>query len=122
MKLISPNELNDLINFSDEIMYAIGNIVQNAVEHATENIDVQIFWNKEIIDMTISDDGKGFLNEILDKIGNPYISSRNNQKNMGLGIFIAKNFIENADGSIKFSNKSNNNGALVKISLKRKIL
>jgi len=49
-------------------------------------------------------------------IGNPYISDRKNENNMGLGIFISKNLIENIGGKIEFYN---NNGSVVEISLKR---
>ena len=110
-----------LINFSDEIMYGLGNIIQNASEHAKTNIDVNISWNKKYIFISVNDDGNGFTNEILERIGNPYISSKNNERNMGLGIFIAKNLIENIGGTIKFYNQTNNNGSVVEISLKRNI-
>ena len=105
-----------LINFSDEIMYGLGNIIQNATEHAKKCIDVNISWNNEYILVSIKDDGKGFTKEILEMIGNPYISDRKNENNMGLGIFISKNLIGNIGGKIEFYN---NNGSVVEISLKR---
>ena len=40
---------------------------------------------------------------------------------MGLGIFIAKNLIENMKGNINFYN-SNNNGAVVEIKFDKTIL
>ena len=118
---INKLKINDepLIKFSDEIMYGLGNIIQNAIEHARNSIDINISWNKEYIFISIKDDGKGFTNEILEKIGNPYISSKNNENNMGLGIFIAKNLIENIGGNMKCYNKNNNLGSVVEISLHR---
>ena len=106
-----------LIKFSDEIMYGLGNIIQNAIEHAINCIDVNISWNTEYIFVSIRDDGKGFTNEILEGIGHPYISNKNNEHSMGLGIFIAKNLIENIGGNIRFYNKNNNLGSIVEISL-----
>jgi len=118
---INKLKINDepLIKFSDEIMYGLGNIIQNAIEHARNSIDINISWNKEYIFISIKDDGKGFTNEILEKIGNPYISSKNNENSMGLGIFIAKNLIENIGGNMKCYNKINNLGSVVEISLHR---
>ena len=118
---INKLKINDepLIKFSDEIMYSLGNIIQNAIEHARNSIDINISWNKEYIFISIKDDGKGFTNEILEKIGNPYISSKNNENSMGLGIFIAKNLIENIGGNMKCYNKNNNLGSVVEISLHR---
>ena len=79
-------------------MYGLGNIVQNAIQHANLIVKVDIYWNETQFNIIICDDGNGFAKEILDKIGNPYISKDNN--GMGLGIFIAKNLIENIEGSI----------------------
>jgi len=98
-------------------MYGIGNIIQNAVEYAKKTIIVNLLWDKEILKIYIIDDGKGFLKETLDKIGNPYISTKN-KKGMGLGIFIAKNLIENIGGKIYFSNNIDSKGSTVEINLK----
>ena len=67
----------------------------------------------------ISDDGNGFPKDILDRLGEPYVS-RNN-KGMGLGIFISKNLIENLGGQILFFNSKQNN-AIVEIKLNKDIL
>ena len=56
---------------------------------------------------------------MLDKLGEPYISK--NKKGMGLGIFIAKNLIENMKGNIIFYN-SNKNGGVVEIKFDKTIL
>ena len=112
-------EEEPLINYSDEIMYGLGNIIQNAIEHSREKINVNISWNKEFIFISVQDDGKGFTNEILERIGDPYISNKDDEESMGLGIFIAKNLIENIGGSIKFFNKTKYVGSVVEISLIR---
>ena len=119
---ISSNGSEPRIKYMDELMYGIGNIIQNAIQHAKKNITVNISWNKEVINILIIDDGKGFSKEILDQIGNPYIS-KNKDNGMGLGIFIAKNLIENIGGKILFNNNLNNiSGSKVEIELKRELL
>ena len=72
-----------------------------------------------IATFTISDDGNGFPKDIIDKLGEPYIS-KNNQ-GMGLGIFIAKNLIENMGGNLDFYNSQENN-AVVEITFDNSIL
>ena len=119
---ISSNGSEPRIKYMDELMYGIGNIIQNAIQHAKKNITINISWNKEVINILIIDDGKGFSKEILDQIGNPYIS-KNKDNGMGLGIFIAKNLIENIGGKILFNNNPNNiSGSKVEIELKRELL
>ncbi len=107
------------IIFTDEIMYALGNIIQNSINYSKKNIQININYLDNEIVINISNDGNNFPKEILDKIGEPYISK--NEKGMGLGIFISKNLIENMGGKIFFSN-SYNGRALVEIILKNTTL
>ena len=69
-------------------MYALGNIIQNAIFYSKHTTKVELKYEKTNIKITISDDGNGFSKDIIDKLGEPYVS-KNNQ-GMGLGIFIAK--------------------------------
>ena len=107
------------ILYKDEINYAFSNIIQNAIQHAKNEITIAISSDLEELSIKISDDGKGFSRDILDKLGEPYITK--SKKGMGLGIFIAKNLIENVDGKINFYNSSNGN-AVVEILFKGSIL
>ena len=118
---INKNKNEPLINFSDEIMYGLGNIIQNATEYAKSKIEINISWDKEYIFISVEDDGMGFSSEILERIGNPFISSKSDKNNMGLGIFIAKNLIENIRGYMKFYNKYSSSGSVVEITLRRNI-
>jgi two-component system sensor histidine kinase RegB len=104
------------ILFKDELSYGIGNIIQNAIQHAKSYVKVSICWNLEEFIIDIVNDGIGFKNEILDQIGKPYLTK--NGPGMGLGIFIAKNLIENIGGSMFFKNNNDNN-ATVEIRIKR---
>ena len=107
------------IIFKDEIMYALGNIIQNAIIYSTNQITVDIQYLKSTVTIKISDDGTGFSKDIIDKLGEPYISENNN--GMGLGIFIAKNLIENMGGNINFYN-SKDSRAIVEIIFDNSIL
>ena len=72
-----------------------------------------------MLKLLYTDDGNGFSKDIIDKLGEPYIS-KNNQ-GMGLGIFIAKNLIENMGGNINFYNSKDDN-AVVEIIFDNSIL
>ena len=107
------------ILFKDEINYALGNIIQNAIIYSKSKVTTIFYSNNEDIIIKIKDDGPGFSKEVLDKLGEPYISV--NKKGMGLGIFIAKNLIENMKGDIFFQNTKQGN-AVVEIMFKKVIL
>ena len=121
-KLIIKETLTDdepEIVFKDEIMYALGNIIQNAILYSKAYVTAEISYNNLNVKIKIVDDGDGFSKDIVDKLGEPYIS-KNNQ-GMGLGIFIAKNLIENMGGSINFYNSKEDN-AIVEIVFDNSIL
>ncbi len=107
------------ILYKDEINYAFNNIIQNAIQHSIKEVNVAITKDSKYLSIIITDDGDGFSRDILDKLGEPYINKNN--KGMGLGIFIAKNLIENVNGKIVFYN-SMHGKAVVEIKFKEAIL
>ena len=107
------------IIYKDEIMYALGNIIQNAIFHAKEIVNAELYYNKMNVKIFIIDDGNGFSKDIIDKLGEPYISK--NTEGMGLGIFISKNLIENMGGKLNFYNSKDEN-AVVEIFFDNSIL
>ena len=107
------------IYFKDEVNYALGNIIQNSILYSRSEIKIFLGITRNQFTIKIQDDGDGFSRDVFDKLGEPYISK--NKKGMGLGIFIAKNLIENMKGNIIFYN-SNNNGAVVEINFDKTIL
>ena len=115
INLLSENEEPKIL-FKDELAYCIRNIIQNAIQHSYSFIKIDISWNESDLIVIVTDDGDGFKDDTLDQIGQPYISK--NKNGMGLGIFIAKNLIENIGGSIFFNN-SKDSGAVVEIIIKR---
>ena len=72
----------------------------------------------------VEDDGVGFSRQILGFLGDPYIKKRdidNNKEGLGLGIFIAKVFLERLSAIINFYNLEDR-GAAVEISWQKKDL
>ena len=115
LKVLNSNKNKELeIIFKDEIMYALGNLIQNSVIYCKELITIKIDFDKIFYKIQISDDGSGFPKDILDRLGEPYVSK--NSQGMGLGIFISKNLIENLGGTILFYNSKENN-SIVEIKL-----
>ena len=63
------------------ILYGLGNLLENAVDFARERVSVGTRWDEENVEATISDDGPGFAPEIMDRIGEPYVTSRRHNPN-----------------------------------------
>jgi len=58
------------------ILYGLGNLVENAVDFARGRVEVAVRWTAKQVAITIADDGPGFSTEIMDRIGEPYVTTR----------------------------------------------
>ncbi len=111
---------------SIEIIYGLRNFIGNANKFAKEKIFITINSNSENTEVIIEDDGDGFPKDILDKIGEPYIRSKEknylNKSGLGLGIFIGGTLLERNYAKIVCRNSITRNGAEVLIKWKNKDL
>ncbi len=98
---------------SPEIIHGIRNLVQNAVDFAETTVWVEATWSDEIITIRIIDDGRGFSQHVIGRVGDPFVSFRPSSaekakrpgyKGMGLGLFIAKTLLERSGAELTFSN------------------
>ena len=102
----NSREREPIVTRKLEIGQALANIIQNAGQFAKKNVIINLFWDETRIIITIKDDGHGFTPNILNNLGEPYISNRNNSgQHMGLGIFIAQNLLERVGANINYRNR-----------------
>jgi len=108
------------------ILYGIGNLLENAVDFARERVDLTAEWSADEIVLTIEDDGPGFAPEIMDRIGEPYVTGRRHLRHsvdvesggLGLGLFIAKTLLERSGAKLVFANRPTR-GASVRVRWER---
>jgi two-component system sensor histidine kinase RegB len=83
---------------SIEIIYGLRNFIGNANKFAKKNIFITLKSDSEFTEITVEDDGPGYPNDILSKIGEPYLKTFNSDQKsragLGLGIFIGKTLLE----------------------------
>jgi len=106
-------------NRSLEINYGLRNFVGNANKFSNYSIEVTIKSDEKFSEILIQDDGPGFPEDIIDKLGEPYIRTSSNKDEsktgLGLGTFIGKTLLEKNNAKVEFKNVKKNKGALVKI-------
>lgn len=104
-----------------ELLYGLGNLIENAVEFAAGAVIIEGEWDADTIRISINDDGKGIAPDMLSRIGEPYISRRSGEigGGMGLGTFIAITMIERLGGKTHFANGGELGGAIVHIQWPR---
>ena len=107
------------IQRTPEIIYGLRNFVGNAVKFSKSEVNIKIISNKKKIEIMINDDGPGLPDDIINKIGEPYIKSKSKELNsnagLGLGTFLGKTLLERQNAKLQFKKKSGIGGALVTI-------
>jgi len=105
------------------VLYGLGNLVENAVDFAAGTVHVDAEWDERFVSVTVRDDGPGFAQAVLNRLGEPYLTSRpgvgamtEERTGMGLGFFIAKTLLERSGARLDFSNrKPPETGAVVTV-------
>ncbi len=119
---VNPKKMTKSI----EIIYGLRNFIGNANKFCSQKVFISLKSDNDKTEIIIEDDGKGYPNDILSKIGEPYLKSYsdfNKQKSgLGLGIFIGKNLLEKNFASINCRNSKTRNGAEVIIKWKNEDL
>ena len=105
-----------------EFLLGLSNIIENAAEFAKENVLMRISSVDDYIELIIEDDGDGFSSEIINRLGDPYVTSRRNtdslKDSLGLGFFISKTLFERLGIRMNIYNKSKPEyGAVVSIMI-----
>lgn len=93
-----------------ELVHALRNLIQNAVDFAQTTVWVDAEWTDRSIIVRVTDDGRGYSPNVLNRIGDPFISTRSAERKeyegMGLGLFIAKTLLERTGAKLRFANGS----------------
>ncbi len=104
------------------VKHAVINIIENAIKAARNHVDVGfsiVDGDPAKFEISINDDGPGIPSEVMNKLGEPFISR--GKDSMGLGIFLANAAIERLGGSIEMLNLKTG-GALSVIRLPQPII
>ena len=90
-----------------ELSLNILDIAQNSITAKSTLINIEILENNELLTITISDNGCGMSQEMVNNVANPFTTSRTTRK-VGLGIPLFKMASEQTGGSFSISSKSIN--------------
>jgi len=98
------------------IRYGLGNLIENAIDFAHSRVEIFVQWDDNEISIAISDDGPGFAPEVLDRLGQPYVTQRRPARSpdgeeedvfgLGLGFFIAKTLLERSGAKLSLINQA----------------
>jgi len=99
-----------------ELIYGIGNLIENAAEFAGERVYVAATYSAQQVVLEVADDGPGFAADIITRLGEPYTSSRSSRNvnenqapsdgefGLGLGFFIARTLLQRGGARVTARN------------------
>lgn len=113
------------------VIYGLGNIIENAADYASAKVEIASEWDGQWVTVLITDDGPGFQPDVIDSIGEPYVTTRSAGRKqrksggkvsgLGLGFFIAKTLLERSGARLSLENRiAPERGAIVRIAWPRK--
>jgi|LWDU01.1.fsa_nt_gi Signal transduction histidine kinase involved in nitrogen fixation and metabolism regulation len=118
IELDLSGNLPDLLLDANSISRVLINLVKNAAESIEDErelaikIVTQYLTSEGIVRLSIQDNGDGFDEEVIDRVFEPYVTTK--VKGSGLGMAIVQNIIEQHDGRI-FAGNVQPHGAMVTI-------
>jgi len=117
-----PDRRQPMILRRPEIIHGLRNLIQNAVDFAATTVEIELTWTDRTVRIRIEDDGPGFPQSVMSRIGDPFVRSRRGgddrasrpgYEGMGLGLFIAKTMLERTGARLDFANGRDDNGRSV---------
>jgi two-component system sensor histidine kinase HydH len=99
------NDLPEINADADMLYQAFLNILINAMQAMPEGglIYVKVSAENNTVIIVFEDEGEGIPQDIMEKIWDPFFTTK--AKGTGLGLGIVKNIIESHEGSVRIDNK-----------------
>jgi len=117
-------DVDVLFTYVNEVRQVVLNLLKNAEdvliekEIANPYIKINTYTKDEIVYIEISDNAGGIPKEFIDKIFEPYFTTKEKADGTGLGLYMSKTIIkDHCDGELIASNTKE--GALFRIKLKK---
>lgn len=123
-KLIEGGKHAPSLPRNPAILYGLGNILENAIDFAFTRVTITARWKDDVLKLSIEDNGPGFAADVLERLGEPYLTSRaiharadkvGSGGGLGLGFFIAKTFLERSGAKLNIVSKKEPSGALIEV-------
>ena len=132
----TDNDSEPVFKRNPAISYGLSNILANAIDFAETEVVVMGHWNSQRVTIIVQDDGPGFDQNIFERLGDPYVTTRpgydgkaepsdisGRNEGMGLGLFIAKTLLERSGASMVLANqKPPGHGALITLQWPRTVI
>lgn len=123
IEVITPKDFL-VLGFENEYEQVLLNLITNAKDALLESgqkkpwIKIELRLTKNVVFLHVEDNGGGIKEDLIEKIFEPYFSTKTSAQGTGIGLYMAKLIIENnMDGTLEAKNTKE--GTRMSIGLKR---
>jgi len=91
----------------DALSQAIRGLIKNAIDadESGKSVRLVVLQRGEKAEIEITDWGPGMPDEILQRVSEPFFTTKSPGKGMGLGVFLAINVLRSVDGDVVYRSK-----------------
>jgi PAS domain S-box-containing protein len=104
----------------DQISQVLINLLNNAFQEVQKLQDqwikVTITAQDKVVKISVIDSGNGIESEIVQNIFNPFFTTKDVGKGMGLGLSLSKSIIEDHSGSLYYQTNKGNTGFNIELN------
>lgn len=113
--LAGPRPLDPRIIADPALKQVFSALLDNAQEAGARRVRIEAVADAETLTIAFDDDGPGFAAEVLERLGQPYQSTKA-RAGAGLGLFLLVNVMRKLGGGVSAANRSGG-GASVRLTL-----
>lgn len=84
---------------------ALRGLIRNALQASSSQVKVDVRSGQERVEITVTDHGQGMSDEVLARVGEPFFTTKQPGRGMGLGVFLARALAERMGGSLELSSR-----------------
>lgn len=107
-----------------QVSQVLLNLLNNAKDAIAELddkwISIQVAIENDHIDISVEDSGHGIPQDILDKLFQPFFTTKGAGKGTGLGLSISKGLIEDHSGKFFYDHNSQNTRFIIRLPIQQK--
>lgn len=113
--LDSPDDESVPEIYTDQTLeQALLNLLNNAADASPDKVDISVYWDDEKVRIIIRDYGPGIAPEIAEKLGEAFVSTK--EEGMGIGMFLTHSTVNRFNGTVKLYSPDDG-GTITQVSL-----
>ena len=95
------------------LVQSLVNILRNALDAAPGKVQLATEGGAKNVVFRVTDTGPGFVKDVLERFGEPFVTTKPRGEGLGLGLFLALSFATNVGGSLRIGNRARGGAEVV---------